>query len=140
MFELHSRLAADCAVVGRFPLSLLLISKDANYPWYILVPQREDISEIYQLSLDDRTRLLNESCILAESIADLHAPDKLNIATIGNMVPQLHMHHVARFKSDAAWPGPVWGKVPALAYKPDELQHRILRMREVLSGSEFVTP
>ena len=74
------------------------------------MPQREGIREIYQLGAEDRQQLLIESCHLAEIMAVLFAADKINVATIGNVVPQLHMHHVARFKSDAAWPGPVWGQ------------------------------
>lgn len=138
MFQLHARLAADTVVVGHFPLSTLLLSKDANYPWYILVPRREDINEIYHLAQDDRMQLLHESCVLAESIVDLHSPDKINIATIGNMVPQLHMHHVARYKDDTAWPGPVWGAAPASAYADQALAERVAHMREILTGAEFV--
>ena len=120
MFQLDPRLEADTQLLGAFPLSLLLLSKDANYPWCILVPQREDIREIYQLNEADRRQLLDESCLVAETLSDLFGADKINVATIGNMVPQLHMHHVVRFKTDAAWPGPVWGAVAAATY-PQQL-------------------
>lgn len=120
MFQLHERLTADTLLVGDFPLCLLLLSKDANYPWTILVPKREGIEEIYQLNNIDRQQLLHESCVLAEAMQTLFSPDKLNIATIGNKVPQLHMHHVARTMEDAAWPGPVWGAVPATSYGEDK--------------------
>ena len=122
MFQLHDRLKADTLLVGEFPLSLLLLSKDANYPWTILVPRCADIEEIYQLSGSDRHQLLHESCLLAEAMHTLYSPDKLNIATIGNKVPQLHMHHVARTTTDAAWPGPVWGAVPAISYSDNQLK------------------
>jgi diadenosine tetraphosphate (Ap4A) HIT family hydrolase len=125
MFQLHPQLKTDTVLVGRFPLSLLLLSRDANYPWCILVPQREGIEEIYQLDSAEQQQLLNESCLLAEALATLFAADKINVATIGNMVPQLHMHHVARFKSDAAWPRPVWGAVDAVAYPEDMLAQRV---------------
>ncbi|MGY8849342.1 MAG: HIT domain-containing protein [Pseudomonadales bacterium] len=121
MFQLHERLMTDTLLVGEFPLCLLLLSRDANYPWTILVPKRADIKEIYQLNSADRNQLLHESCVLAEAMQGLFSPDKLNIATIGNMVPQLHMHHVARTKTDAAWPGPVWGAVTAIDYSEETL-------------------
>ena len=120
MFQLDPRLEADTQLLGAFPLSLLLLSKDANYPWCILVPQREGMREIYQLNEADRRQLLDESCLVAETLSDLFGADKINVATIGNMVPQLHMHHVVRFKTDAAWPGPVWGAVAAATY-PQQL-------------------
>lgn len=121
MFQLDPRLEADTLLLGAFPLSLVLLSKDANYPWCILVPQREGMREIYQLDETDRQQLLQESCLLAETLSDLFGADKINVATIGNMVPQLHMHHVARFEMDAAWPGPVWGAVAAVTYSPQLL-------------------
>jgi len=116
MFQLDHRLQADTQLLGAFPLSLLLLSKDANYPWCILVPQREDVREIYQLNETDRRQLLDESCLVAETLNKLFAADKINVAAIGNMVPQLHLHHVVRFKTDAAWPGPVWGAVASEPY------------------------
>ena len=121
MFQLDPRLEADTLLLGAFPLSLVLLSKDANYPWCILVPQREGMREIYQLDETDRQQLLHESCLLAETLSDLFGADKINVATIGNMVPQLHMHHVARFEMDAAWPGLVWGAVAAVTYSPQLL-------------------
>lgn len=120
MFQLDPRLEADTQLLGAFPLSLLLLSKDANYLWCILVPQREGMREIYQLNEADRRQLLDESCLVAETLSDLFGADKINVATIGNMVPQLHMHHVVRFESDVAWPGPVWGAVAAATY-PQQL-------------------
>ena len=134
MFQLDAQLEADTQVLGAFPLSLLLLSKDANYPWCILVPQREGLREIYQLNQLDRQQLLNESCLLAETLTDLFQADKINVATIGNMVPQLHMHHVARFKTDAAWPGPVWGAVPAAIYPADVLAETAEHIADALSG------
>ena len=132
MFQLHPQLEADTVRVGRFPLSLLLLSKDANYPWCILVPQRADMQEIYQLEGADQQQLLHESCLLAETLANLFAAHKINVATIGNKVLQLHMHHVARFKSDAAWPQPVWGAVDALTYPADGLTQRVERIAAAL--------
>ena len=138
MFQLHPRLEADTVIIGRFPLSLLLLSRDANYPWCILVPQREGMEEIYQLDSADQLQLLHESSLLAETLARLFAADKINVATIGNMVPQLHMHHVARFKSDAAWPRPIWGTVDAVAYPEDMLAHRVERIATSLEPHGLV--
>ncbi|SFM14507.1 HIT domain-containing protein [Halopseudomonas yangmingensis] len=137
MFSLHHQLLADCRKVGRFPLSLLLLMKDAQYPWFILVPQREDVSEIFQLNALDRRQLLDESCHLAEVLKDVFAADKLNIAALGNMVPQLHVHHVVRYRSDVAWPAPVWGRLPVAECDEQLIAQRIDRLRGVL-GLGFV--
>jgi diadenosine tetraphosphate (Ap4A) HIT family hydrolase len=110
MAEIHPQLAEDCILLGRLPLCHLLLMNDCNYPWFILVPARADIGEIYQLEIDDRRQLLNESCRLSEFLMEVYAGDKLNVAALGNQVPQLHLHHIVRFRSDAAWPTPVWGK------------------------------
>lgn len=121
MFELHPRLGQDCLVLGRFSLCQLLLMNDSRYPWFILVPARNHISEIYQLSDGEQQLLLRESSRLARAMADAFRPDKLNIAALGNLVPQLHLHHVARYRDDAAWPAPVWGKLAAIPYFAEEL-------------------
>ena len=121
MFELHPTLQSDTVKIGELPLSLLLLSKDANYPWLILVPKRYGIEELYELSPDDRYQLTQESDWISRALVSLFSPDKLNIAAIGNMVPQLHIHHVCRFHNDACWPKPVWGQVPATAYTNAEI-------------------
>jgi diadenosine tetraphosphate (Ap4A) HIT family hydrolase len=89
---------------------------DSNYPWFILVPARDGIREIYQLEAGDRGQLLDESCALSEFIMDYYKGEKLNVAALGNQVPQLHLHHIVRYASDPAWPGPIWGKHAARAY------------------------
>jgi len=116
MFELHPQLAKDCIVLGDFPLTRVLLNKDANYPWFILVPKRENIREIFELSDADQQQLLWESSYFSKQIYDLFNADKLNVAALGNMVPQLHVHHIVRYKTDVAWPGPVWGAVAAVEY------------------------
>lgn len=136
-FELDPQLASDTVVLGKFPLSLVLLSRDANYPWCILVPRRKGLREVHHLSADDRIQLSNESCHLAEVMADLFVPDKMNIAALGNMVPQLHIHHVARFNSDAAWPKPIWGVVEAKSYEAADLEGRMSRLRSALAGEDF---
>jgi diadenosine tetraphosphate (Ap4A) HIT family hydrolase len=120
-FTLDPRLERDTFFLGVFPLSLLLLMNDATYPWLILVPQRPAIREIYQLDPADRHQLLRESCQLAEVLAAHFHPDKQNIAALGNVVPQLHLHHVVRYCHDPAWPAPVWGKAPAVPYRPEQV-------------------
>jgi diadenosine tetraphosphate (Ap4A) HIT family hydrolase len=119
MAELHPQFQRDCLLIGRFSLCRLLLMRDANYPWFILVPDREGISEIYQLSEADQVQLLRESSRLAAVLAVRFRADKLNIAALGNVVPQLHIHHVVRYRDDAAWPAPVWGRVPVRPYTPE---------------------
>ena len=124
-FILHPRLATDCTLIKPFELSLLLMSNDARYPWFILVPQRQDISEPHQLSESDYALLWHESRQLSLAIEKAFAPDKLNIAAIGNLVPQLHLHHVARFTNDDAWPAPIWGRHDPLPISDELKQSRI---------------
>lgn len=97
---------------------------DSNYPWLILVPKREGVREIFELSESDQQQLLRESSMVSRLLVELFSPDKINIAALGNMVPQLHIHHIARFTSDPAWPAPVWGHSKAVPYakkRADEL-------------------
>lgn len=136
MFELDTRLAADTVVLGDFALCRLLLMNDQNYPWFILVPRREDVSEVFQLSLDEQQMLWRETSVLAEKLKDLFSADKINIATLGNVVSQLHMHVIVRQREDLAWPAPVWGKHPANAYEAAQLQQVREKLRMVL-GSEF---
>jgi diadenosine tetraphosphate (Ap4A) HIT family hydrolase len=124
-FELHTRLAADCIRVGRLPLSLLLLLNDARYPWFILVPQRSGIGEIFQLPESDQCQLWRESANLAHNLMQSFHADKINIGALGNLVPQLHVHHIARFTSDPAWPGPVWGHSAPVPYEKHAISERV---------------
>ncbi len=121
MSNIHPQLAEDCLVVGKMPLSYLLLMLDANYPWFILVPDRDDIREIYQLSMPDQYQMLEESSSLGKALMQGFKGDKLNVAALGNVVPQLHIHHIVRYQSDPAWPAPVWGRI---APRPYELELR----------------
>lgn len=134
MFQLHLRLEQDCEQLGRFSLCRLLLMRDANYPWCILVPERAGVSEIYQLSREDQLQLTRESAQLAGTMARLFAADKMNIAALGNVVPQLHIHHIARHRNDPAWPAPVWGSAPPRAYLPDELARTVASLRAAFEG------
>lgn len=137
MFELHPRLAQDSVVIGEFELSLLLLSKDANFPWCILVPKVEDVYEIHHLSEEEQLQLIRESCRLSEVMTSVFDADKMNVAALGNVVRQLHVHHIARFTDDAAWPQPIWGKVPAKDYTPEQFAERIKRLHNALVGEGF---
>lgn len=121
MFALDSRLAGDTYVLGEFPLSRLLLMNDAQYPWFILVPRREAVSEVFDLEALEQQQLWQETLLLAERLKSIFATDKINIATLGNVVAQLHMHVIVRRKNDPAWPAPVWGKHPAQPYTPEQL-------------------
>ncbi len=133
-FLLHPQLQTDTYIVGCFPLSLVLLCKDANYPWCILVPRRTGIREIHHLSSEDRQAFLAESCCLAECMEQLFTPTKMNVAALGNMVPQLHIHHIARFESDAAWPAPIWGKEVAKDYDSETLKARLQGLGALLAN------
>jgi len=135
MAEIHSQLCEDCLILGRFPLSHLLLMNDSHYPWFILVPDREGMREIYQLPKDDQQQLWRESSCLSAHLMKQFNGDKLNIAAIGNIVSQLHLHHVVRYRNDVAWPAPVWGKVPAIAYSDENLAELFNRLNlELLPG------
>ena len=130
---LHPQLAQDCYVIGQFPLCQLLLMEDANYPWFILVPARADITEIHQLSVADQQQLMHESVVLSQALEQAFGPDKLNIAALGNVVPQLHVHHIVRYRQDAAWPDPVWGRVARRAYTEAGRQAVLGQMLHALS-------
>ena len=129
MIKLHPQLEKDCTVLGEFTLCSLLLVNDANYPWFILLPNRENITEIHQLSVSDQQQLLSESMFFCHCLEDIYQPDKLNIAALGNVVPQLHIHHIARFTTDACWPAPVWGAaaaIPLTAEKINNIRNHLL--------------
>ncbi len=115
-FVLHPRLAADTFALGDFPLCRLLLMNDAHYPWFVLVPRRAGVREIYLLDERDQRQLWRESSQLSRAIMEAYRGEKLNLAALGNVVPQLHLHHVVRYSADPAWPGPVFGKLPAQPY------------------------
>ena len=115
---LHPQLAADTVPIGDLTLSRVLLANDANYPWLILVPRRASLVELIDLAGDDQRLLLAEIDAVARALKSITACDKLNIAALGNQVPQLHVHVIARRHDDKAWPRPVWGVAPPAAYDP----------------------
>ena len=132
MFELHPQLAKDCFQVGRFPLSLLLLMNDSTYPWFILVPDRDAVTEIFQLEPVDQLQLMRDSVALSQALATAFGADKMNVAALGNVVAQLHVHHIVRYRDDPAWPGPVWGKVARRPYTDAEREQCIARLKSAL--------
>jgi diadenosine tetraphosphate (Ap4A) HIT family hydrolase len=117
-FALDPRLAADTLPVGELPLSSVLLLNDARFPWFVLVPRLADAREITDLAEADAAALMSELRIATQVMLDLARPDKVNLGALGNVVPQLHVHVVGRFRSDPAWPGPVWGCGTAQPYPP----------------------
>ncbi|MDZ4365893.1 MAG: HIT family protein [Afipia sp.] len=128
-WSLHSTLEKDTINIGDLPLSRVLVIKDANYPWLLLVPRRADVIEIIDLNEVEQAQLMTEINRVARVLKDITKPDKMNIAALGNVVPQLHVHIIARRTSDAAWPRPVWGVVPPLAHDPQEVEAFIAALR-----------
>lgn len=136
MFVVDPRLAQDTVALGDFPLCRLLLMNDSHYPWFILVPRREEVSELFQLDAADQQALWRETTVLAETIKDTFGADKMNVATLGNMVGQLHMHVIARRRDDAAWPAPVWGRQPAEPYTEEQIM-AIQRKLKLVLTDEF---
>jgi len=122
LFSLHPQLAADCIVITDLPLCRVLLCNDNAYPWFILVPRIDDVTELYQLEWQDQQQFLNESSLLSELLMDEFNGDKLNIAALGNVVSQLHIHHIVRFVNDCCWPKPVWGKQELTPYSANEIE------------------
>src|SRR4051812_19541718 len=108
-FSLDPRLEADTIPIGELALSSALLLNDARFPWIVLVPRRADATEVTDLSDEDAQVLMNEIRVAARVMLALAKPDKVNVAALGNVVPQLHIHVIGRFRSDPAWPAPVWG-------------------------------
>ena len=132
-FVLHETLAADTAEVARWPLCHVLLMKDSRYPWLILVPARAGIRDLHHLNPTDQAVLMTEINRASRALVKLHSPDKINVGALGNMVPQLHIHVIARFRDDDAWPGPVWGAHPSRPYAPDALDEALHALRHALT-------
>jgi Diadenosine tetraphosphate (Ap4A) hydrolase and other HIT family hydrolases len=121
MFELNPQLAADTITLGTLPLCKVLLMNDAQFPWIILVPMRESKTEIYQLEPTDQRQLHAESLTLSALLMNHYQGDKLNTAALGNIVSQLHVHHIVRFRTDSVWPKPVWGNIAAVPFSNEQL-------------------
>lgn len=128
-WSLSAQLEKDTINIGDLPLSRVLVIKDANYPWLLLVPRRPNVSEIIDLDEVEQAQLMTEISRVGRALKELTKCDKLNIAALGNMVPQLHVHIIARRSSDAAWPRPVWGVMQPLPHDAEEVQQFISALR-----------
>lgn len=135
-FTLHKLLQRDCIELIDLPLSKLLLMNDSQYPWFILVPKVKDIKDIYQLDWPEQQQFLNESSLLCELLMQIFQGTKMNVAALGNVCSQLHVHHIVRFEHDKAWPKPVWGVFPAQPYSEEELESLKERL---LPGLQSIT-
>jgi diadenosine tetraphosphate (Ap4A) HIT family hydrolase len=133
-FVLDRRLAADTVELTRWPLSLVLLINERRWPWLILVPRRPELRDLDDLPPAGRTVLIEETARASRVLKDTVRPAKINVAALGNMVPQLHIHVVARFADDPAWPRPVWGTPPEL-YEAEALRERAAFFRQALNDS-----
>ncbi|MDI3470197.1 MAG: HIT domain-containing protein [Pseudolabrys sp.] len=132
-WSLHPQLAADTVPVRDLPLCAALLNDDANYPWLILVPRRADIVEIVDLDDGDRVQLMREIALASRALKAVTACHKLNVAALGNAVPQLHVHVIARQTTDAAWPHPVWGRVPRKPHEAAARDRLVVELRNKLA-------
>lgn len=133
-FTLHPRLEADTASVKEQALCRVLLMNCTNFPWLVLVPRVENIREIYELSPQDYLQCMQDVRSVTQKLAAYTKADKMNVATLGNMVPQLHIHIIARFKNDSAWPNPVWGS-NLQHYDADVLRQKAQKFAEILGLS-----
>jgi diadenosine tetraphosphate (Ap4A) HIT family hydrolase len=133
-FALDPRLAADTHPIGECALSRLLLMDDARFPWLILVPRIAGARELFDLDGVDRASLLAELDGVGRALETLLRPDKMNIAALGNVVPQLHVHVIARYATDAAWPQPVWGRGEPVRYEPAARAARIAAVRDAMGA------
>jgi len=136
-FHLHPQLAADTDVIGHFPLCVALLHKDNAVPWVILVPKKTGLQELHHLPMKEQQQFLVESQAINQALEALFQPKKLNLGALGNMVPQLHIHHIARFEDDIAWPGPVWGNTKGMVRDDEEQQEILTKLRSILSLSSI---
>lgn len=134
MFLLDPKLQNDTILIGRFPLCQVLLMNDKRYPWVILVPAHNNIFEYYHLSEMDQCQLIKESAMVSQKMSDYFSAKSMNVAALGNIVRQLHQHHICRYNDDPAWPGPVWGHSPAVPYESDELEIRVKELQNIFNA------
>jgi diadenosine tetraphosphate (Ap4A) HIT family hydrolase len=135
-FLLNEKILNDTNLICELPLCKFLLMNDSNYPWFILVPRKSNIVELFDLSKEDRNQLDCEIVEVSKFINDIYNPDKINIANLGNIVSQFHVHIIARFSNDKAWPEPAWGKFPPKKYTPSEIKIILNKSRVLLEKFE----
>lgn len=133
MFTLSGTLKSDTRPIVAWDLCQVLLMNDRQYPWLILVPQRDGLRDLYQLADADKPTMTAEIDRATKALVEIHKPDKMNVAALGNVVPQLHVHVIARFKTDAAWPRPVWGVKPVQPYSDAELAATMATLKKALA-------
>ena len=136
MFELDTRLHNDTYIVCDLALSRVLLMNDSQFPWLILVPRKHNVSEIIELTEEEQIVLLKESALVSKAMQELFSPLKLNVAALGNVVRQLHVHHVARFDTDVAWPKPVWGNQPSKPYQEVQAKTLVAQIKTLLTQGQ----
>ena len=136
-FELHADLQRDSIAIGRFPLSLVRLINDRSYPWFVLIPERSGLRDLIDLNSTDHATFWSESREFSQALMSIFVGDKLNVAALGNVTPQLHVHHIVRFANDPAWPAPIWGKQAMLSYTDAEVQNIQQRLAQFPIG-DFV--
>lgn len=134
MFVLNSKLAQDTLLIGDMKISRLLLMNDANYPWLILVPRKPDLVELTDLSIAEQMEVLQEINLLGKILKEEFSAHKLNIAALGNVVRQLHIHVIARFENDASFPKPVWGNSVIKPYEEKAAQEIINKIKLKISA------
>jgi diadenosine tetraphosphate (Ap4A) HIT family hydrolase len=133
-FILHDRLAADTVGLGDAPLSAVRLMNDRRYPWLILVPRRAGLREIHELAAADRALLIEEIALAGQGLQAAAGAAKINVGALGNLVPQLHVHVVARSPGDPAWPGPIWGHGRPEPYDAPDLAAECARLQQALAA------
>ena len=132
-WELDPLLDRDTVAIGDMPLSRVLLIKDATYPWLLLVPRRHLAAEIIDLDMIEQAQLMTEIAHTSRTLKTLTGCDKINVAALGNVVSQLHVHIIARSRGDAAWPRPVWNVAPPKNYDSDDRDKLIATLRQKLT-------
>lgn len=132
-FTLHPDLKRDGIEIADLPLCKLLLCNDSNYPWFIMVPKIAGVKDLYELTWTDQQQFLNESSALSEILMQCFNGEKMNVAALGNMTPQLHIHHVVRFVNDPSWPKPIWGQLPLIPYTTEQLDNLKTKLLPMLN-------
>jgi diadenosine tetraphosphate (Ap4A) HIT family hydrolase len=135
-FNLNPRLEGDSHFVTDLTLCTVRLMKDANYPWLLLIPRQPDLVEVIDLEEADQLQLMREIALASRALRKVTDCEKLNVGALGNQVSQLHVHVIARYREDAAWPGPVWGAVPPLAYEPEKVDSLIDQLQQTLADDD----
>ena len=131
-FALHPQLEADTAAVIDLQVCRVLLMDDSTWPWLILVPALTGMRDLHDVPEEHDTAVMSEIRQVSRALTALYRPDKINVAALGNQVPQLHIHVIVRHTSDPAWPGPVWGTAPRTPYDKEDLETQINRLRTAI--------